>query len=218
MLNLAKSRVFILFFMGILLMTFNACQQDTEEILAASEDVTYTYDHSTTVLTWTAYKYTDKIGVSGTFDEFNINHINQANSIADLVQDLSFSVNPHSVNTNLPFRDQNIIDYFFTQLDIDGDITGSITNSTESKKSGSMMVDINMNGVNNAIYFNYTFSEIDNKLTIEGDIDVNDWNGENALSVMNEHCAELHTGADGINKLWPDVSIQIETTLIVEPN
>lgn len=216
MLNVVKLRVVILFFMGILLLTFNACQKDTVEASETLEDAVYTYDHSTTVLTWTAYKYTNKIGVSGTFDEFSINNTtNQANSISALVQDLTFSVNPHTVNTNLPLRDLNIVDYFFKQLDIDGDITGSISNSMGSKTLGSMTVDLNMNGINHIAYFTYSFLESDNKLIIEGDIDVNDWNGEQALLAMNEHCEALHTGEDGVSMLWPDVSIRIETTLVI---
>lgn len=216
MLNVVKLRGFILFFMGILFVTFNACQKDAVENSEAITDAVYTYDHSATTLTWTAYKYTDKIGVSGTFDEFTISNTAQSNSISELVQDLTFSVNPHTVNTNLPLRDLNIVDYFFKQLDIDGDITGSISNSMGSKTLGSMTVDLSMNGINHIAYFNYTFSESDNKLIIEGDIDVNDWNGNNALLAMNEQCEDLHTGEDGVSMLWPDVSIRIETTLAVE--
>lgn len=58
------------------------------------------------------------------------------------------------------------------------------------------------------------------KLTQEGEkvsmkvsIDMNDFDGAEAISSLNEACAELHTDADGESKLWPTVDIVINTVL-----
>jgi len=216
MLNKIEISALLLSFSGILFFTFSACEIDPVKPLKPIEEVVYTYNHSTTTLTWTAYKYTNRVSVNGTFDEFMIHNTTKTNSISDLVKDLTFSINPHSVNTNLLSRDVNIADYFFKKFNVDGDITGSVTNCSGLKKAGDITIDLNMNGVNYPAYLKYTFSETDYKLIIEGDININNWNGKNALSALNEQCAGFHTAEDGQSKLWPDIIIRIETTLIVD--
>ncbi len=47
-------------------------------------------------------------------------------------------------------------------------------------------------------------------------LDVLLWNGEEALKTLNKECYELHTGTDGISKLWPDVDVVLKIPVKLE--
>ena len=52
-----------------------------------------------------------------------------------------------------------------------------------------------------------------NEFALEGVIDLNLFNGQSAIDSLNYVCKDVHKGADGITKLWPDVAINVSTTL-----
>ena len=52
-----------------------------------------------------------------------------------------------------------------------------------------------------------------NKFTLEGKIELGLFNGQTAIDSLNYVCKDVHKGADGITKLWPDVAIKVSTVM-----
>jgi len=62
---------------------------------------------------WTAYKFTERAGVSGVFDEIIIKDKMYGTSIKDILHSLKFEIPVTSINSNNPERDQKLVNSFF---------------------------------------------------------------------------------------------------------
>jgi len=57
---------------------------------------------STAAISWTAFKFTDKVGVGGTFDKVRIGgNKNISANVTDIINGAQFIIVPESVNSNL---------------------------------------------------------------------------------------------------------------------
>jgi hypothetical protein len=56
----------------------------------------------------------------------------------------------------------------------------------------------------------YTYSFKNDTIVMLAQLDLNTWNGEEAMNSLNKECYDLHKGTDGISKLWPDVDVLIK--------
>ncbi|CAG0999490.1 MAG: hypothetical protein HND27_04455 [Bacteroidetes bacterium] len=170
---------------------------------------TYSYIHDSTHVNWTAYKFTEKKGVKGTFDSVVVEGVaNGATSPFDVFANVSFRIIPSSVNTNDAGRDKKILNYFFGKMMATNKISGKIVSINEK---GEAEVLIKMNNVEHNVWGVFTVQE--NKVSLQVEINMDYWNGQAAIASLNKECYELHKGEDGKSVLWPDVSVQIETTL-----
>ncbi|GBF51147.1 YceI-like domain protein [Leptospira ryugenii] len=172
----------------------------------ADEKCRYQYDPNKTLLEWTAFKFTEKTGVKGTFKQIKVKKTKQANNILDAVKDLSFEISADSVDSYNPDRDMKIKNLFFGSIQKSGTIKGSFQkisgtdsgNATLSLQFGKKSAD-----------FPVTFKIIDNQLEVSGTIDVLALGLANGLQKLNEACLELHKGKDGVSKLWPTVDVKV---------
>lgn len=168
---------------------------------------TYSYDHAQTTATWTAYKFTEKTGVAGKFDQLEINGINGQEDPLAVIVGAQFSATTSSVNTDNPERNGTISDNFFAALSSDK-ITGTINTMAD----GIGMMSIMMNGMQNDVAFTYTMEDLTFSLAAE--INMDDWGCGEARMALNEVCHDLHIGADGESVLWPDVTLNVTSTLV----
>ena len=74
---------------------------------------TYAYDSSATKLSWTSFKTTDKIAVSGTFNTYTVDNTVESNSESAVFENASFTIVTNSVNSGNEYRDPKIITFFF---------------------------------------------------------------------------------------------------------
>lgn len=203
-------------FLNVLLMvlTISSCNTrdkkegkiKTEPELTEKNRV-YTIDTAGTVLQWTAYKFTEKVGVNGTFDSFQL-HMEHRNtlSIEELLQGAIINISANSVNSGETIRDTKLRTYFFDLFRTDI-IKGEIKNVLENK--GKMTLE--MNAITNEIAYSY---EIKNDTVfLRSAINLPSWEGEEAMTSLNQECYELHMGADRISKLWPNVDVTIKLPL-----
>lgn len=167
----------------------------------------YSIDTTSTVLQWTAYKFTDKVGVNGTFDNFKL-HIENKNTslIEELLQGAIININTNSVNSGETIRDTKLRTYFFDVFGTDT-IKGEIKNALENK--GEMILE--MNAITKEIA--YTYKMKNDTVFLSSAINLSYWEGEEAMTSLNQECHELHMGVDGISKLWPNVDITIKLPL-----
>lgn len=173
-----------------------------------SEVCSYMYDHSKSTLKWTAYKTTEKIGVSGTFDNINIANTTTSENALDVLQNAEFKIPIESVNTSNEDRDGKIAKYFFGTMMETENISGKLK---ALNADGNCVLSIRMNGVEKDVEGTYSLEG--QAFSMSAVLDLANWNGDNAVKALNEVCNDLHKGADGVSKLWPEVKIEVNTTL-----
>ncbi|MCI5057224.1 MAG: YceI family protein [Flavobacteriales bacterium] len=167
----------------------------------------YHHDDSVNVH-WVAYKHTAKAAVHGDFDSISILAKEPVKDIDDMIASASFTIYTSSTNSKDAARDKKIKASFFGKMLN----TQSITGVVKSLEGSKATVAIKMNDVEKDIIMDY--SKEGDRIKLEAVINVNDWNGQEALNSLNEVCSERHTGADGVNKLWDEVKVSVSTTLL----
>lgn len=182
---------------------FVACKKPA----AGDDGCTYSYDPASTEFKWTAYKFTEKAGVGGSFDKIEARGL-KSGSPEEVFGGLSFTVKTDSVNSGNETRDPKIRDSFFRTMQPDGDISGSV----KSMGDGKAVVNIAFNGQSRDVAMEYGVDEA-GVFTASGEIDVNEWGAQESLAALNKVCEDLHKGEDGKSKLWPDVSLSVKSTL-----
>jgi len=163
---------------------------------------------------WTAFKFTEKTGVGGTFDKVRVaGNKNMSTNVTDILNGAQFIILPNSVNSKNPERDAKISEHFFGSMIDANNLSGKIVNAKGTNNVGQCEALLKMNGVEKAVDLAYKISG--DQVTLTGKMNVNTWNGQKALSALNGVCDLLHKGADGQSKLWPDVDLKIMTNLKV---
>ena len=186
-------------------------KKDEKSDEKTEETCTFSYDGTTTKVTWTAFKTTDKVGVGGTFDEVEITGTEDANSAIDVVKKAQFKIPVNTVNSAKEERDEKIKEFFFKTLTNTAFLTGAVTSVDNQGENGSADVDITMNEQTKTVKMDY--SQAGDTLKMNATIDVLEWNGDEALKALNKKCYDLHKGDDGVSKLWSEVEIGISTVL-----
>jgi len=154
-------------------------------------------------LTWTAYKFQsfeDRSGVNGTFDEITFTFNEDYDLPIDMLKDAEVSINTSSVNIDGPegTKSFNLRTGFFAFFS--PGITGTVISYTNEEA----VINFDMNGKNQNITF--TISMEDEKLTLNGEIaDMNFFDWGTAYEELDKLCGEAHE-----NKVWPDVTLQLE--------
>lgn len=183
-------------------------ENEVKDTVAAEPVCTYSYNHSTTGVYWTAFKFTEKTGVKGKFDSIEVSgYSDNVETVTDLVHNTSFTIYTSSVNSENLERDQKIMESFFGKMVNTSAITGTIMGVVDNIAT----IKLKLNNIE---------KEITGKVTMEGELmkinvalNMNDFNGQDAIASLNKVCNDLHKGTDGKSVLWPDVEVIIETTL-----
>ena len=191
----------------------NSGQQTTPDNDQKSEvtETQYQYQRAFTTLEWTAYKTTAKVGVKGSFDEFNITPGVETGSPTQLMNQLSFSIPTGTTNSGNEERDPKIITSFFGTMMNTENITGSFTSVNGNDSAGTVRISLTMNDATHEVDGNYVVEG--NEVKIHTDINLGDWKAESSVAELNKVCTDLHKGEDGVSKLWPDVAIDIVSKL-----
>lgn len=172
-----------------------------------NENCTYIYDNTSTEVGFTSYKFTKRTGVGGVFNDFVVSGAEKDKDPLNVIQNLSIVIPTATINTNNPDRDAKIAKFFFGTVGIDT-IQGKVISIDASTQKTTML--ITMNGKSNMVEGTYTFEG--DTYSFSADIDVSNWDATDGISALNEECKDLHTGEDGISKLWPEVTITFTTT------
>jgi polyisoprenoid-binding protein YceI len=176
------------------------------------ENCVYAFSAEKSTLDWTAYKFTRKAGVSGTFTQLQVEGQKNGAVPKDIIESLSFSIPTSTVETNNVDRNKKIDSLFFDGLEKTALITGKVVSLSDNGKATMM---IKMNDIEKEVVGDYTLE--DNKFSFKTEISVDDWNAQEQLKSLNIACKDLHTdveNGDTESKLWPDVSISFSTELI----
>jgi len=183
-------------------------QQAQQTGEAAPQVCRYSYDHDSTSVKWTAYKFTEKVGVSGGFDDVAVLGVmNGEMSVVSVFAAASFSIPVSSTNSLVPDRDMKIQEHFFGTMTDTEALTGRVVSITEE----GAQVEFTMNGQTRSVDMDVNVNGAE--LTLEGVIQLGDWDALARVDALNRICHDLHIGADGISLLWPEVKIEVRTVL-----
>ena len=206
---------FVLFGVLAFMSCGNPAPKETEnESTMPSEQTTlcsYSYESSQTQFTWTAYKFTERAGVAGTFDSIQITAKQNAASIEELLKGARFTIPVSSINSKNDDRDMKIQKFFFGSMNATTELSGMVSEVEGDNESGSIQLMLMMNELEGPAEMRYLMNG--DTLILEGMIDVNAWNGQAGIERLNKECKQLHTGADGVSVLWPEVKLELRSVL-----
>ncbi len=201
-----------IYFFALGLIFISCSNENTNDTTEETKEkvCTYAYDATSTKLTWTAFKFTEKTGVSGTFDKIEVQTKENSEEMLQTLAGATFSISVEKINSDNPDRDMKIQTSFFGAMDGTQNISGEILSIDENEA----IVEIKMNGVTQAYAGKIAVSG--EKINFNTTIDMLDFDAQNAVDSLNKVCNDLHKGADGISKLWSEVDIEIETEMVRE--
>jgi len=177
----------------------------------ADNSCVYTLLKDSSSVNWMAFKTTARKGVGGHFDTFNVWLPKNVNSPYDALVGTSFDITTSSVNSGNKERDPKLIKFFFEALSSGDVIKGEIKTADGDKIKGKGIIKLQFNGETKKI--DYTYQIDGNSVVIKTGINLDEWDGSAAVKSLNTECYELHTGKDGVSKLWPDVEIKVVAKL-----
>jgi polyisoprenoid-binding protein YceI len=168
----------------------------------------YSYNSGTANLEWTAYKFTEKTPVKGTFTDIVVEGIETSDDPRAIYESMKFTINTKSVSSNNDERDGKISETFFGTVN-----TPAITGKVKSLgKDGEAVIEITMNGVTKDVRGEYTLNQA--KFAFNTSIDLMNWDMGNGLERLNTLCHDLHIGKDGVSKLWSEIGLSFTSELI----
>ena len=202
-------------FLGMVLLSlvFTSCGTSEEKTEGeavkegAGEACIYTYNADSSKVNWTAFKTTDRLAVGGSFDSVLVVLPDSMHSAKEALGNASFTIIANSVFTNNSIRDNTLRKYFFSSLSNDGNITGNVKIVEGDDNAGGGTVELTINDVKRDIGFKYTIEG--SVITLKTKITLKSFNGQDAVKSLNAECDDVHKGADGISKLWPDLEIEV---------
>ncbi len=204
-----KLSVFPNLFIASLLLV-SCSSEDKSESKETEKSCSYTYNHAASSMEWTAFKFNAKTPVKGTFTVLNIKGETSSEDPKALIKSLKFSIPTNTVETQNPERNGKIVTYFFGKIATDS-ITGNVV---DLKENGEATIAITMNKIKREVKGSYTM--LDGKFNFNASIDVLDWQAGTGIEALNTICKDLHTGEDGVSKLWSEVDLSFTTSLIKE--
>ena len=200
-----RSLVFV-FIISMFWSCNNSAKESREGKNEISKNQSFVIDDSGITVAWTAYKFTDKIAVTGTFDDYSIKKHSKSGSVENLLTKLRISIPTDSVDAMNAIRDFKLRSSFFDAFNT-STINGTILKVNESKG----FVRLKMNKISKNIPF--TYSLVNDTISIFTKLDLKKWKGEEALSRIERECVEHLKGVDGISKLWPEIDVEIKIPL-----
>lgn len=183
-------------------------KEDKKEV---AEKCTYSIDQENIKVGFTAYKFADpnKTGVDGRFEEITISGANPNEDPMMVANGIQFEIPVSSVFTGDPARDKKIKESFFGTMAATEMLTGSV----KAIEGDQVTIEIKMNEI--AFEIKATQVVEGDKITLNAEINTDNWNAQDAIAALNKVCEANHTSPDGGESvLWPDVTLKIEGNLI----
>jgi len=191
-------------FYAIVILVMATCTSSTKSSNEESEaSCTYQLDNQSLNFIWTAYKFTEKKGVPGTFDDITLDVKTAAQSLDELITSINFTINTSSINSKDPARDVKVSHFFFGTMANTDEITGSI----KSVSGADAVIALTLNDLTLDIPGNLSFSG--DTIKLSATVDFKAYGAEAALAKLNEVCNVEHTGEDGKSVFWDVVDINV---------
>ena len=202
-------KIYVLSLILLIMVFVSSCKKNEKKEVNQIEK-TYSVIADSTKINWTAYKTTAKVPVNGQFSDITIENVKKDSTALGALNGLKFKIPVSSLITNDTIRDKKLKEYFFGAMKNSSVITGTV----HINKDNASTVDLTLNGITRELPIAYIVA--DNKVTIIGNMELDNWQAKASLEALNVVCKDLHTGEDGITKTWSDVKIEVVAILKYE--
>lgn len=182
--------------------------QETTEMATQNGTCTYSTDPNQIKMEWTAYKFTDKTPVKGTFTGTQVEGEVKADSLSALAQGLRMKLDGATIESGDPGRNLTVKDFFFAKFNPPFQMEAWVKDLQGTDTAGSLTLVLQMNGVSKEVPFAYTATP-EGELTAKGGINLMDWNLQPAFDSIHQACETMHTGKDGVSKTWDVVDLKV---------
>jgi polyisoprenoid-binding protein YceI len=172
----------------------------------------YTFNPSATIMEWTAFKFTNKAPVKGTFNEIEYTGTLKSDDMMAILRSMEFSIPTNTVETQNEDRNGKILKHFFETLNT-LELTGKMVSISED---GKATIQVNLNDLSKEVEGTYTINGSD--FAFKANMDVAKWDGMPGIDALNKICKDLHTGEDGKSKLWSTIDLSFTTTFTSDCN
>jgi polyisoprenoid-binding protein YceI len=172
-------------------------------------ECSYSTDPKAITLGWTAYKFTEKKAVKGSFTTTNVQGPNSAKTLAALAEGLRMEIDGASFESGDPGRNATVKDFFFGKFNPAFKLEAVAKKLTGSDTEGNLTIEIKMNGTSKEVPFTYTANG-QGEFIAKGGINLLDWQLKAALDSLHQACEVQHTGPDGVSKTWEVVDLEIK--------
>lgn len=163
-----------------------------------------TVDPSQVKATWTAYKFTEKKAVTGSFSKIKIELPKDPKNDADLIRGTHAVIDSLSVETGDLGRNANIAQGFFAKMKKGTEVQVSFA----KPKKDSVEATLKMNGASKKLKFK--ISRTENEMNLEATADIVKTLGlSESFESIQTLCKELHKGTDGVTKTWSEVAFKV---------
>jgi hypothetical protein len=202
-------KIILIVFIFSIIPQFTACKSDEKKVVkkeTVEKVAPFSLKTANNKINFVAYKFTEKTGVKGKFKKVNITSGGEGNTAKEAIHNAEFSIPLSSLFTSDSSRDYKIRTLFFGVMDKTTLLSGKLVIENDSLGYAN----IKMNNVTKKLPFTYSITG--KEFSMSATMDVNNWNAQDALASLNTACLDLHKGADGVSKTWPDVAIAITST------
>lgn len=152
---------------------------------------------------FTGFKFTNKVGVSGTFKKVDWSMAQSANLEAKLLG-TKVTIDSYSIDAGNEARNINITEALF-QVWGDRYIRGEVVKVDKAMKKAH--IKISVGDKSKVVPFKYSGDYRNYQLTAK--LDLIDMGLNSAFASLAKRCATLHTGDDGVAKTWSEVDVVI---------
>ncbi|MFY0688442.1 MAG: YceI family protein [Cyclobacteriaceae bacterium] len=192
---------------AIALVLASCTSPEKKETKTTEKKETLSINISDASIAWTAYKFTERVGVGGTFDTLSITASKTSGSAEEILIGSTINIVTSSVNSGNIERDPKLRTSFFEVLN-----TPNIKGKVLKAENGKGEIELTINQIIKVNTFDYAVN--DSTMVLRSSVDVTNWNGSDAVAALNKACELLHTGTDGSSKLWPDADVTLTVPLI----
>lgn len=167
------------------------------------------YDAENTTIAFAGFKTTEKKAVNGVFHEFKIKNTKIGETHEEVFGNASFSIPIASLDTKDPGRNTRLKEKYFGSMSTTNLIKGKVIKFNAD--SNQVIISLKLNEIEKETVLDYTISG--DSISLKGNINILDFDASGALEALHEVCGNLHTGADGVAKTWPDVDITLSSVI-----
>ncbi|WP_196891713.1 hypothetical protein [Aureivirga marina] len=201
----------IIFLLPLLLITLSCAEETNQETKTSQRNFNSALvKPKIKKITWTSFKTTDKIPLSGTFTKSCIYNPANATDLFSAVNGSHFIVTVNSIFSDHELRDFRIENYFFKIMKNTEVLSGDIYLEDASKG----YIDLKMNGITKVLPFTYTIQN--STLRLRAVMDITVWEAEDAMDYFLDKTYSEHKGEDGVSTIDNEVEVDVEIT--VEPD
>jgi len=175
---------------------------------ADSEAAQCTYTLTDAKPGWTAFKTTEKVGVSGSFKDYTLSSSTPGSTLSETLKGVKMSIVPSSVDSGVEIRNQTIATKYFAAFAPDTPFAVTVESVSGDEKAGTATLKVDINGAQKTLDFPYTVNEA-GELTAKATMEMMDFGLKTAFDGIHLACEALHKGADGVSKTWTDVDLSV---------